>query len=234
MSNSSWIEIYTSPDGQTFSGYLSLPPTGSGPALVILQEIWGVNDHIQAVADQYAADGYVVLAPDVYWRQQYRTNLTYDQSGTDQARQLMMALDRDQATEDLMLALEYLRQQATVTGPVGVVGFCMGGQLAFRLAANSTVDAAVCYYGGGIEQQLHLADDIRAPILFHHASLDSMISQDAVNNIRTAMASHQGSVFFDYLDTDHGFNCWGRPMYNQQASALAHGRTLQFLAEQLV
>ncbi len=230
--NAQWITV-TSQNQETFDGYLTLPPTGTGPGLVLVQEIWGVNAHIRAVAEQYALDGYVVLAPDVFWRQQRRVELDYDQEGSERAFALVRAADAQQCGADVAATVEHLRGMDTVSGKVGVMGFCFGGQLAYRATATGKPDAAVSYYGGGIHKQLELAKEIRQPILFHFGGEDPMIPPDAVDSIRGAMAHNDQAEFFVYPGADHGFNCWGRPSYNQAAAALAHGRALAFLAEHL-
>lgn len=220
-------------DGKTFDGYLALPPTGTGPGLVLIQEIWGVNAHIRAVADSYALDGYVVLAPDVFWRQEPGTDLHYDEAGTQKAYALMRGLDGPNAVKDLVATAQTLRARPEVTGKVGVAGYCMGGRLSYQLAATGTVDTAVCYYGGGIQNALDVAPQIRVPILFHYAALDAHIPATAVEAVQAAFAGRSNAKFHLYEGVDHGFNCWGRPMYNQRAAALARGRTLQWLSEHL-
>jgi carboxymethylenebutenolidase len=230
---SRWIDIEGT-QGEKFSGYLSLPPSGSGPGIVLVQEIWGVNEHIRAVADQYALDGYVVLAPDVFWRLEPRVDLDYDEAGTAKAFELYQKVDTAQAAADVASALSTLRKMPEVTGKVATLGFCLGGQLAYRAAAIGQPDASVAYYGGGIDQHLDVADKITMPIMFHYAQQDSHIPQAAVQLVKERFAGKSNATFFDYPNTDHGFNCWGRSgMYNQRAAALAHGRTLQFLAQHL-
>ena len=229
---SQWININTA-QGEIFSGYLSLPPTGNGPGIVLVQEIWGVNEHIRAVADQYALDGYIVLAPDIFWRLEQRVDLTYDTDGTAKARALLQKVDTTKAVTDLSSAVDTLRKLPEVTGKIATLGFCLGGQLAFRTAATGNVDAAVAYYGGGIQQHLNVADRITKPILFHYAGLDTHIPQSAVTDVKGSFAGRSNATFFDYPNADHGFNCWGRPMYNQKAATLAHGRTLIFLSQYL-
>ena len=217
-----------------FAGYVSLPPAGTGPGLLLLQEIWGVNEHIKTVADQYAMSGYVVMAPDIFWRLGHRIDLEYNEAGNLKAFDYMNRLDFAQAADDLTDAVKILRSLPAVKGKVGVVGYCMGGQLAYRTAALSDVDAAVCYYGGGIDRCLELATNINKPIMFHYANDDQHISQESRQKVKDKFANKSHAVFFDYPDTDHGFNCWGRPtMYNQKAAALAQGRTLEFLAKNL-
>lgn len=230
--NSSTISI-PSHDGQQFDAYLSLPPTGRGPGLVIIQEIWGVNEHIKAVADQYALDGYVVLAPDVFWRQESNVNLKYDESDTKKAYQLMTNLDEANAVADLVSTAQALRARPEVSGKVGSIGFCMGGRLSYQLAARGAVDAAVCYYGGGIQNHLDKAPAVQGPILFHYAALDGHIPATAVAAVKKAFEGRANAQFHLYEGADHGFNCWGRPMYEQRAAALARGRTLVWLSEQL-
>ena len=220
-------------DGKKFDGYLSLPPTGRGPGLVIIQEIWGVNAHIRAVADQYAMDGYVVIAPDIFWRQEANVDLTYDEAGTKKAFQLMQGMNVADAVDDLGATVQTLRSRPEVTGKVGAVGYCMGGRLAYHLSASSAIETAVCYYGGGIQNDLDLAASISVPVLFHYGALDTHIPATAVDTVRAAFKGRPNAQFHVYADADHGFNCWGRPMYNQRASALAHGRTLEWLSTHL-
>lgn len=230
--NAHWIDIVTD-QGETFAGYLSLPPTGRGPGLVLIQEIWGVNDHIRTVADQYALDGYVVLAPDVFWRQEPRVDLPYDEAGSAKALALLQRVDAAQAAMDMANTVDTLRGRPELDGKVAVLGFCFGGQLAYRVAAAGKADVAVVYYGGGIQQHLDLVDRITQPILFHHAGRDHRISASAVAEVKARFAGRTNAIFFDYPAAEHGFNCWARPVYQQPSAVLAHGRTLLFLAEHL-
>jgi carboxymethylenebutenolidase len=220
-------------DGQSFDGYLSLPPKGTGPGLILIQEIWGVNAHIRTVADQYALDGYVVLAPDMFWRQKPGVDLQYTEADTQLAYQYMGKLDGPNAVLDLQAAAQVLRGRTEVSGKIASLGFCMGGRLSYALAATGAVDGAVCYYGGGIQNNLALAPSVAVPILFHYAALDDHIPPSAVAAVQEAFAGRSDAQFHVYPGVGHGFNCWGRPLYNQRAAALARGRTLQWLAEVL-
>lgn len=226
-----WITI--TPD-QPFAGYLSSPPTGTGPGLVLLQEIWGVNEHIRAVADSYAQAGFVVFAPDVFWRLTPRLDLNYDDAGTQKAFECYQTLDADQAVSDVVTAIDFLKTRPEVNGKIGIIGYCLGGQLAYRSAAASAdISAAVCYYGGGIANYLDVAPQLKQAIMFHHGAHDEHISADDVAKIKATFAHHTHAQFFDY-PAGHGFNCWGRSgMYHQPSAALAQGRSLAFLAEQL-
>jgi carboxymethylenebutenolidase len=224
-----WISI-PSDDGRALDAYLSLPPTGRGPGMIVVQEIWGVNEHIRGVADQYASDGYVVLAPDIFWRMKPRVDLDYTESDTKQAYDFMQRLDGPKAVLDLTSTVSAMRARPELVGKIGIVGFCMGGRLAFQAAAHSGVDAAVCYYGGGIQNQLEAAPKVKVPILFHYGELDAHIPATAVAAVKAAFAGRSEAKVEVYPGADHGFNCWGRAMYNQGAAALAHGRTLEWFA----
>lgn len=227
--NGHWIDI-AAHDGGSFGAYVSTPPKGRGPGLVVIQEIWGVNEHIRDVADQYAMDGFMVYAPDVFWRQQPRVDLGYNEIDTPKAFAFMTALDATNAAKDLGATAAALRANSACTGKVASLGFCMGGRLSFVCAADSAVDAAVCYYGGGIHTMLDRAPDIKVPMLLHFAENDGYIPMTAVESVKTAFGDRDNVRIDVYGGVDHGFNCWGRPMYNQRAAALARGRSLSFLA----
>ena len=225
---SSWISLPG--DSGTMDGYLALPPAGSGPGLLLLQEIFGVNRHIRAVAEQYALDGFVVLAPDLFWRSTRRVDLGYVGADREQALKLMQALDPGAALKDLQASLAALRARPEVNDIVGALGFCMGGRLAFNAAALPGVDAAVAYYGGGIQNQLDLAPRIACPLQFHYAGLDDHIPPAAVDAVRAALVEADAEIHV-YPGAQHGFNCWDRASYHAPSAALAHGRSLGFLAQ---
>ena len=225
----SWIEI-----APGFGAYLALPPAGSGPGLVLFQEIFGVNPHIRSVAEQYALDGFVVLAPDVFWRQAPRVELGY--VGEERARgmALAQALQPAEVLADIGTAMAALRARPEAAGSrVGAFGYCLGGRLAWLAAATTDIDAAVPFYGGGIHGQLERAAAIRCPLQFHYAEHDDHIPLDAVERVRQATAGIAGTELHVYAGAMHGFNCWARASYQARAAALSHGRALRFLAEKL-
>jgi carboxymethylenebutenolidase len=233
---SEWIDL-----APGCAGYLALPPAGRGPGLLLLQEIFGVNPHIRAVADQYALDGFVVLAPDLFWRQAPRVELGYEGADMARARSLMQAYPAEQAIADIGVATAALRARAEVGGArigesrqarIGALGYCMGGRMAWLAAATAGVDAAVAYYGGGIHLQLERAASVRCPMLFHYAGHDDNIPPEAVESVRRALPPAQAEVHV-YAPAHHGFNCWARASYHAPSAALAHGRTLAFLAAHL-
>jgi len=232
--DSKWISIQS--DAGPFDAYLSLPPAGKQRAsagIVLLQEIFGVNEHIRAVADQYAADGYVVLAPDVFWRLAPRVELGYVGDDMAHGMKLRQTVDIEAAVRDVGATVQALRAELGEGGKVAAVGYCFGGLLSYLAAARGLVDAAVPYYGGGIQAKLDEAANIDVPVQFHYGALDTHIPAEAVASVRAAMAGKAGSEIFVYPDADHGFNCWARGSYHQPSAALAHGRALVFLAESL-
>ena len=227
-----WIEIDAGGE-ERYDGYLALPRAGKGPGVIIVQEIFGVNAHIRSVSEQYALAGYVALAPDIFWRGERRVELGYEGADRDKALALLKAVDVEKTVSDLGGAAATLRAQPETAGKIGAVGFCFGGQLAYLMAARGTVDAAVAYYGGGIQNKLNEAANIRVPVMFHYAEHDGSIPQTAVAQVKQSFAGRSDVQFFDYPGAAHGFNCPDRSAYDQHASALAHGRTLSFLASVL-
>ncbi len=220
-----------SSDNHNFQGYLSLPPAGKGPGIVLIQEIFGVNKHIKAVADQYALDGYVVLAPDLFWRIEPNINLGYEADDLKKGMAYQQKLDLSLAIQDLVASTEFLRSRDECTGEVASLGYCMGGLLSYLCAARAGVDAAVCYYPGGIDSHLEEAEKIACPILLHFAGNDSYISATTIKATQEQFSASKNAVIEVYPAVEHGFNCWDRSSYNQQASSLAHGLTLSFLAK---
>jgi len=226
----SWIQVAAA-GGDHYDAYLALPPSGRGPGLVLFQEIFGVNAHIRGVAEQYALAGFVVLAPDVFWQQQRRVDIGYEGEDMTRAVQLAQGTHREALIIDIGTSVAALRSRPEVsTGKVGAIGYCMGGRLAYFAAATAGVDAAVCYYGGGIHDNLDRAASIECPVQFHYAGIDKNIPPEAVEKVRAAMSGKQAE-FFVYPQAQHGFNCWARTAYDAPSAALAHGRALQFLSQ---
>jgi carboxymethylenebutenolidase len=221
-----WIDI-----APGYAGYLALPPSGRGPGLVLWQEIFGVNPHIRAVAEQYALDGFVVLAPDTFWRQAPRVELGYEADERPRAMALMQGYTTADALADIQAATRTLRALPEVGGAkVGTFGYCMGGRLAYLTAATAQVDAAAAFYGGGIHNSLDRAGNVRCPMQFHYAGIDDHIPPAAVQSVREALPTAEVHV---YPGAMHGFNCWARASYHAASAAVAHGRALAFLGMHL-
>lgn len=224
-----WIDI-AAQDGGQFSAYLCTPPRGPGPGIILIQEIFGVNAHIRGVAEQYAQDGFLVLVPDVFWRIEPRVELGYNEADFSKGIEFMQKTEFSLVVPDLAGALRTARSHELCTGKVASLGYCMGGRLSYHMAAETDVDAAVCYYPGGIHTALGEAANVKAPILFHFAEQDGFIPMEAVDKVREAFAGVASATVQVYEGVDHGFNCWDRSAYNQQAASLARGRSLSFLA----
>lgn len=227
-----WIDI-TGADGATFQAYLAVPHIGKGPGIVLLQEIFGVNEHIRTVAEQYALDGYVVLVPDLFWRQGAHIELGYDESSWKRAVELMQATDNPQALVDITATIAALRARPEVEGKIASIGYCLGGRLSYQAAAAGLVDTAIAYYGGGIQNKLDLADEIKVPLLMHFGSSDSHIPADAIKAIAERFDGREEVEIHVYPGAEHGFNCNYRDSYNLRASVQAHGNSLIFLSENL-
>ena len=226
-----WIEI-DSAEGK-FGAYLAIPHTQKGPGIVLIQEIFGVNEHIRSVAEQYAADGYLVIAPDLFWRSGHRIELSYDEAGWKRAVELMNATDVGKAQKDIELAIDALKAQPGLDGGIASIGYCFGGLLSYHTAANGLVDVAIAYYGGGIQNQLERADKIEVPLLMHFGEEDSHIPLEAVEKIAERFDNNDNVEIVVYPEAQHGFNCSHRDSYNQRAAAEAHGNTLIFLGMEL-
>ncbi|WP_426168110.1 dienelactone hydrolase family protein [Pseudoduganella sp. R-34] len=224
-----WVTVQ-GPDG-AFDAFLALPRSGHGPALLLLQEIFGVNAHIRAVAEQYAADGYVVLAPDLFWRQGKRLEFGYDEADWGRAAQCMQRTDVAQAQADIGAAAAALRATPGAAGRLAALGYCWGGRMAYLALANGHAEHAVAYYGGGIQHCLERADDIRAPLLLHFGGRDAHIPLEAVRQVAERFGAREQVEIHLYPDAEHGFNCNHRNSYHQPSAAEAHGHTLLFLSE---
>lgn len=228
MINSRWIDINTA-DG-SYGAYVSLPPAGTGPGILLLQEVFGVNRHMRHVADQYAADGFVVVTPDIFWRQEKRVELGYVGAERDRAIALMKGTNVPQLVDDLKPAVAALRAMPECNGKVASIGYCFGGRLVYLLAAAGQIDAGVPYYGGGIHDMTEKSAGIKCPMQFHNGELDAGIPLAGVEKVRQSFAGRSDVSVHIYAGADHGFNCWDRGTYHKHSSVLARGRTLEFLA----
>ncbi|MDQ2974879.1 MAG: dienelactone hydrolase family protein, partial [Acidobacteriota bacterium] len=226
-----------SSEGQEFAAYLALPSGssgGEGPGLVLLQEIFGVNRDMRAVADWYAARGFVVACPDLFWRQEPGVQLT-DQSDEEfqRALELYQGLDEAKAVADAAATLTFLRQHPACTGKVGTVGFCLGGKLAYLMATHSDADCAVGYYGVGIESALAEAPRISCPTMLHIAGDDQYCPPSAQEQIHQALDTHPLTTLHVYEGQDHAFGRPGSAHFDARSAELAHLRTLEFFVRHL-
>jgi carboxymethylenebutenolidase len=218
------------PDG-VFYAYLAEPPSVPAPAVVVVQEAFGVNADLRMTCDELASKGFIAVSPDLYWRQQPRVELS-DKTDLPQALALYEALDFDKAVADVQAMVEQARAMTWCTGRVGVVGFCLGGLLAYLLAARGGVDAGVCYYGGRTDEFLDEAQAVHGPLLMHFGDQDEYIGPTAQKSIRDSLTP-LGVEIQTYAGCSHAFARHNGTHFDPQAAAKANARTIEFLSEHL-
>ena len=230
-----FVEI-RSEDGQSFQGYFALPESAQGPGLLIFQEIFGVNEAIQATADYFAEEGYVVLAPDMFWRLDPRVDLSYSEADREKAFGYYGQFDFAAAAKDMQAASDYLKKHDAVVGQgkggatqVAALGYCLGGALAYQAAAHCDLAAAVSYYGVAIEKQLDLKDKVSCPLVFHCGGEDEHVPMAAVEEIRAAFDDRDDVLVNVYEGAPHAFANRFRETYDKTAAGMAHSRTIALL-----
>ena len=216
-------------------GHLSVPQSGSGPGVLVLMEIFGVGPYIRRATERLAELGYVALAPDLYRRTEPGLELDHDEAGLRRAFAAVQRLDHAGAVEDSIAALADLRKRPEVgERPVAVLGFCLGGSLAYEVAAGSDPAAAVCYYGSTIPDSLDRAERIRCPVLFHFGAEDQFIPLAAAERVCRAAAEHPGWECHIQPDGGHAFDNHESEMFWRPApAARAWKITREFLGRTL-
>ena len=220
-------------DGKEFVAYQALPEGGRGPGLLVIQEIFGVNSHIRQVVDTYAELGFVATAPDVFFRQKPNLNIGYSEAEMGEGFGYYQKMDWEEATNDLAAVVTQMRDMDSVVAKVGSVGYCMGGNLSFRLAAQGAVDAAVCYYPGGIDGVIDRAANLRTPLLINFGEKDSHIATAVVEQVQAALAEKRNTQVCVYKGAEHGFNCDQRGSYDRFSAMVALARANMFLHKYL-
>lgn len=220
-------------DGAEFDAYLALPAGGYGPGILVLQEIFGVNDYVRSVADWYAAHGFVALAPDLFWRIERGVQLTDKGDDWNKAIAFYQQIDEAKAVEDSAAALEFLKRHTACSGRVGAVGFCMGGNLAYLLSTRFKPDCAVGYYGVSIEKSLPEASNLTSPLMLHIAGDDKFCPPEAQRQIHDTFDSNPLVTIHDYPGLGHAFGRNGGEHYDAAAAELANLRTLEFFVNHL-
>ena len=220
-------------DGGEFDGYLALPVSGYGPGIVVLQEVFGINQYLRDVADWYAAHGFVALVPDLFWRIQPGIELTDKGDDWKKAIELYQKIDEAKAVEDSAAALNFLRNHSSCSGRAGALGFCMGGNLAYLLSVRFKPDCAAGYYGVSVEKSLAEAKNLTSPLMLHIAGLDKFCPPEAQSQIHAALDENPLVTLHDYPDMDHAFARTGGEHYDAAAAELANLRTLEFFVSHL-
>jgi len=221
-------------DGGSFSSYLAVPAKTPAPAILVIQEIFGVNQVMRDICDGLAAQGYLACCPDIFWRIEPGIDIT-DKTDAEWKRafELFQAFDVDKGVEDLKATLAALRGHEASTGKVGTVGYCLGGKLAYLMAARSDVDASVGYYGVGLDTLLDEAGSIRRPLLLHVATEDGFVPKEAQAKIKSALQGHPQVTIQEYQGNDHAFAREGGKHYDPEAAELANARSRDFFAKHL-
>lgn len=221
-------------DGDGFiPAYVARPEGTPRAAIIVQQEIFGVDAGILKKADDWAAEGYLAVAPDTFWRQQPGIELSpYDEDEFQQAVGFMQKHDFNLGMRDIEAVIHWIRRQEGIA-KVGFVGFCMGGRIAYMTAARTDIDASVGYYGIMIDQMLGEKHAISRPLLLHIPTADRFVGPDAQKAIHEGLGDHPRVTLFDYEGLDHGFAAEIGARRNEEGAQLANSRTLAFFAEHL-
>jgi carboxymethylenebutenolidase len=218
----------TAENGRPFSAYVSQPERPNGHAIIVVQEIFGVTPHIREVADRYARDGYLAIAPDLFWRVEPGLALSHSKEDMQRAFAVLEQFDENLGVSDLGATIAHARAQSGITG-VGLVGMCLGGKLAYLAAARLDVDASIAFYGVGIEKNIHEASDLKRPLLMFFGGKDRYAPPPVRAQIEAATAGNQQVAVRVYEGADHGFYTRGAP----EVIASSHAEAKAFLAQHL-
>jgi carboxymethylenebutenolidase len=218
-----------------FTGYLAKPASGKGPGVVVIQEILGVNPWIREVADFYAAQGYIALAPDLFWR--FKPGIQLDATIDKQFQEGLDYYGKfnvDTGVKDIQAAISTVRSLDGCTGKVGNIGFCLGGFLAYLTAARTDTDGTASYYGGGIHTKLNEAQNIRTPTVLHLAGADAFVPKEATDAILAGVKANPNITAYVYPGMPHAFCRANDPRhFNRESCTLAHTRTLDLFKRAL-
>ena len=225
--------VIDSPD-EAFGTYISRPAALPAPVVVVLQELFGVNADIRTTCDELAAQGYIAIAPDLFWRQEPGVDLDVrSEAAWQHGLRLYGAYDRDAGARDIAQTIRTAVKLPESTGKVALQGYCLGALMAFITAARHEVEAVVAYHGGDTEKHLGEVSSLRAPLLMHLGEEDEFISKTAQAQIKAALAKKPNATVYSYPGQRHAFSRHNGAHYNAAAAALANARTKEFLHRQL-
>jgi len=221
-------------DDGSFSAYVARPAAPKAPAVVVIQEIFGVNAVMRGITDDLAAQGYLAICPDLFWRIEPGIDIT-DQSEAEWKRafELFNAFDVDAGVKDIATTIAQIRKDPGCSGKVGAVGFCLGGLLAFLTATRTDADASVAYYGVGIEARTGEAEKLARPLLMHIAEEDGFVPKAAQEVILKALKDHPSVTIYTYPGRDHAFARPGGANYDAADAATANRQTADFFKANL-
>jgi carboxymethylenebutenolidase len=217
-----------------FAAYIAMPEVSPAPAVVVLQELFGVNADIREKCDELAEQGFIAIAPDLFWRQEPNVDLSVrSELDWQHGLRLYQAYNRDAGVRDIKDTADAVVKMPECTGRIAVLGYCLGALMTFLTAVRFRVDAAVAYHGGDTEKYLGEVDGLHAPMLMHLAEEDEFISKRAQAEIKAALASKPKATVYSYPGQCHAFSRHNGAHYNAAAAELANGRTSEFLHQQL-
>jgi carboxymethylenebutenolidase len=218
----------------TFGAYIARPEASPAPAVVVLQELFGVNADIREKCAELAEQGFLAVAPDLFWRQEPGLDLgVRSQADWQHGVRLYQAYDRDAGVRDIKDTIDTVSKIPECTGKIAALGYCLGALMTFLTAVRYGVDAAVAYHGGDTEKYLGEVGGLHAPLLMHLAEEDEFISKSAQTEIKAALAGKPNATVYGYPGQCHAFTRHNGAHYNAAAAALANGRTSKFLNQQL-
>lgn len=228
------VDIQIKTSSGSFSAYLAVPAQTPAPAIVVIQEIFGVNADMRQKCDELAAQGYLAICPDLFWRMEPGVQLT-DKSEAEWAKafDFFNRFDVDKGVEDLALTLKFIRDHEKSNGVAGAIGYCLGGKLAYLMSARTDVDASVSYYGVGLDALLGEAASIKKPLMLHIAEEDKFVNKDAQAKIKEDLASHPNVTIHSYAGVNHAFARINGEHYNKGAAVFANKRTTAFFRDTL-
>ena len=217
-----------------FYAHIARPKTLPASAVVVLQELFGVNSDIRKTCDELAGQGFIAVAPDLFWRQEPGVDLSVtSEADWQHGLRLYQAYDRDTGVGDIKDTLDAVAQLPDCTSKIAVQGYCLGALMTFLTAVRCHVDAAVAYHGGDTEKYLGEVGNLSAPLLMHLGEEDEFISKAAQAQIKKALASNPHATVYSYPGQHHAFARHNGAHYNAAAAALANGRTSEFLHQRL-
>jgi carboxymethylenebutenolidase len=228
------IEVATLAGDGSFQAYMAEPGATPRAAIIVIQEIFGVNEGIRRKCDGWAEKGYLAIAPDLFWRLEPGVELDPDVPEEFQAAlKLMGEFDQDQGVIDIEATIQAARKRLGNEGKVGCVGFCLGGRLAFMTSTRTDVDASVGYYAVGLEDLLHEKHAVAKPLMLHIAGADHFVGPETQRAMHEALDDHPRAILHDYPGEDHGFAAEVGKRRSEEAARLADSRTEAFFAEHL-
>jgi carboxymethylenebutenolidase len=228
------IDIETLDQSESFKAYAAEPEGSPRGAIIVIQEIFGVNEGIRRKCDRWASLGYLAIALDLFWRLEPGVELDPDvEAEFKQALDLMGRFDQDQGIADIEATIRAARSRLGEGGKVGCVGYCLGGRLAYMTAARTDVDASVGYYAVGIDGLLHEKNAIAHPLMLHIAGEDGFVPQDVQAKMHEGLADHPKVTLHDYPGEDHGFAAEMGNRRSEDAAQEADRRTEQFFAQHI-